>query len=137
MRTTTARAPLLAGLVLAACTAAGDTPARDLPADGPSTAPQADGVLTIVPGTATGPGISIEEALTSTAAEPLLVNGALFVDPDGSAWLCSAMAESFPPQCGGSRLEVRGLEAASLQLQEANNVRWAEAVQLLGTIDPR
>jgi len=65
----------------------------------------------------------------------VLVTGALFVDADGSVRLCDAIAESFPPQCGGSRLLVRGLDPATVpDLQEANGVRWAEQVQLLGTI---
>ena len=95
----------------------------------------ADGILTIAPGSAGGPGISIEEAIGNSGGEPLLVNGALVVDPNGRVLLCDALAESFPPQCGGSRLEVRGLDLASLpDVQEANGVRWAEQVQLLGNV---
>ena len=93
-----------------------------------------DGILTIAQGTASGPGISIDEAIGNAGAEPLLVNGALFIDPDGAVLLCNAIAESFPPQCGGTRLEIRGLDLASVpDLEEANGARWAEQVQLLGT----
>jgi hypothetical protein len=111
------------------------------PADSPTTTPNpdgtadADGILTIAPGTAGGPGITIAEALGTGGGQPLLVNGALFVDQDGGVLLCDAIAESFPPQCGGLRLAVRGLDLGSLpDLEEANGVRWAEQVQLLGTV---
>jgi hypothetical protein len=55
--------------------------------------------------------------------------------PDGPVRLCDAIAESFPPQCGGSWLEVRGLDLSSVAgLQDADGVRWAESVQLLGRL---
>lgn len=74
------------------------------------------------------------EALAHVGGEPVLVNGALFIDPDGALRLCEAIAESFPPQCGGARLEVEGLDPAGQLLEEANGVRWAEAVQLFGRV---
>jgi hypothetical protein len=121
-------------LLLAACTSTGDAPSTS----GPSgTGADADGILNIASGsTAVGPGISIDEAIGGGGGgEPLLINGALVVDPDGRVLLCEALAESFPPQCGGARLEVRGLDLDSLpDLQEGNEVRWAEQVQLLGTV---
>lgn len=83
-----------------------------------------------------GPGVEIDEAIASASGEPVLVNGALFVYPDGSAALCSAMLESFPPQCGGSRLTVRGLDETMVgPLEEAQGLRWAERVQLFGTVE--
>ena len=121
-------------VVLAACTSTGNAPSTS----GPSgIGADADGILTIASGsTAVGPGISIEEAIGGGGGGgPLLINGALVVDPDGRVLLCDALAESFPPQCGGARLEVRGLDVDSLpDLQEGNGVRWAEQVQLLGTV---
>lgn len=98
----------------------------------------ADGILQTEPGSAGGPGISIDDAIAQTGAGPVLVNGSLIVNPDGTILLCSAMAESYPPQCGGTRLEVRGLDLSSIpDLQEANGVRWADqAVQLFGTVSP-
>lgn len=126
---------LLVAFLLAAC--AGTAGDSDDPTSEPPPKGNADGILQIEPGTASGPGISIDEALgqAGTLTGPLLVNGALFIAPDGTVLLCSAIAESFPPQCGGSRLLVRGLDPATVpDLQEANGVRWAEQVQLLGTI---
>jgi hypothetical protein len=124
--------------VLGACASTGDAPSTDPGSTGTDpggAARDADGILNIAPGIEDGPGISIEEAIGNGGAQPLLVNGALFVDAEGRVLLCDAIAESFPPQCAGTRLEVRGLELASLpDLQEENGVRWAEQVQLLGTV---
>ena len=120
-------------VLLAACASTGDAPSTSGPG---GSGVDADGILNIAAGsTAVGPGVSIEEAIGNSGGEPLLVNGALFVDANGRVLLCDALAESFPPQCGGSRLEVRGLDLASLpDVQEANGVRWAEQVQLLGNV---
>ena len=130
---------LVALIVIAGCSIPGpDTPSDpgDTPAPEPS-AP-ADPVLVIVEGAAVdGPGISVPEAIASagTVGE-VLVNGNLFIDPDGTVRLCDAIAESFPPQCGGARLEARGLDLDAVpQLQEANGVRWAEGIQLFGRVE--
>jgi hypothetical protein len=65
----------------------------------------------------------------------VLVNGSLFIDPDGVVRLCSAIAESFPPQCGGERLRVIGLDPSSVpDLEEENGVRWAEHAQVYGVV---
>lgn len=86
------------------------------------------------PGTATGPGITVDQALASTLSGPLLVNGALFVMGD-QARLCGAIAESYPPQCGGQRLIVEGLDLSAVAgLQTEGALSWAEQVQILGTV---
>ena len=119
-------------VVLAACSSTGDAPSTSGPGGAGA---DADGILNIAAGTAGGPGISIEDAIGNGGGEPLLINGALVVDPDGRVLLCDALAESFPPQCGGARLEVRGLDLDSVpDLQQGNDVRWADQVQLLGTV---
>jgi hypothetical protein len=126
---------LLLAAVLVGC--GGDTsttPGSSTPAPQPPGA-NADGILQVTPGVADGPGISIGEAIAQAGLGPFLVNGALFVAEDGGVLLCEAIAESFPPQCGGTRLEVRGLDLSTVAgLEEANGVRWAEAVQVLGTV---
>ena len=90
-----------------------------------------------VPGTtqAAGAGISIEEALESDSSEPLLVNGNLLVT-DGQARLCSALAESFPPQCGGASLLVTGLDVAQVEgLIMEGDVMWTDRpTQLAGVV---
>ena len=76
-----------------------------------------------------GPGMTVAEALTHGPTDDLVtVTGALFVDADGTVRLCDAIAESFPPQCGGDRIVVEGLDLDDVDgLQEENGVRWAES----------
>ena len=129
----------LAPLIIAAC-GAPDTPVTGDPGDPRASqtpgAPTADGVLTIAPGAVDGPPMQIADALAAASGEPVLVSGALFVDAAGEVRLCSMMAESFPPQCGGERLEVVGLDLSTIpDLEAANGVQWAEGVELTGTID--
>ncbi len=80
-------------------------------------------------------GLTVEEALASELDSVLLVTGALVVVEGETPRLCSALAESFPPQCGGASLLVEGLELASIEnLQHEGSVSWVENVQLLGTV---
>lgn len=120
-------------LVLVACGIGPDAPTDD---SDPGGGPRIDEpTITVVQGQADGPGISVDEAIARAGTEAVLVNGALFIDPDGVVRLCSAIAESFPPQCGGARLLVEGLDPAAVpDLQEANDVRWAERAQIYGAV---
>lgn len=101
--------------------------------------PSSPGVptLAVQPGAlADGPGISIRDAIRQPGAG-LLVNGQLLVEPDGTAWLCEALGESFPPSCGGDRLRVANLDAAAAlpRLASGGGAQWSEGtVQLLGTV---
>ena len=85
---------------------------------------------------ASGPGISVGEALASDLDQPLLVNGFLVASGDGVR-LCEALAESYPPQCGGESLTVEGLDLASRDdLSEEGGVSWTDQpVQLLGDVE--
>ena len=89
----------------------------------------------VSPPGAMGPGISVEEAWASTLDGVLLVNGFLVVR-DGEAKLCSVLAESFPPQCGGDSLRVAGLDLEDLDgLQNSQGVTWSDReIQLLGNV---
>ena len=118
---------LVALLVLAGCAA-----------QAPGTSSGGDFTLVIVDGDpGDAPAISVAEALGHGPTDDIVaVSGALFVDADGTVRLCDAIAESFPPQCGGERIVVEGLDLESVAgLQEANGVRWAEAVTLLGSVE--
>ncbi len=121
-------APLVLLVMLAACDAASVTPT---PIDG------ADPVLVIADGGGPGDRISVADALGHQATDDLvLVTGALFVDADGTVRLCDVIAESFPPQCGGERIEVQGIDLATIEsVEEANGVRWAESVTLFGSVE--
>jgi hypothetical protein len=101
------------------------------------TAPSGEPVLVITDGAIEGPGISVAEALGHQATDDLVtVSGALFVDADGTVLLCDAIAESFPPQCGGERIRVTGLDLAAVPgLQTEGAVSWAEGVTLLGSVE--
>jgi hypothetical protein len=99
--------------------------------------PDEEWTLVIVDGEpGDGPGISVAEALTHGPTDDIvLVDGALLVDADGTVLLCEALAESFPPQCSGERLTVEGLDLSTVELEEANGVRWAVGVVLLGSVE--
>ena len=94
-------------------------------------------VLVIADGEPTGPGMSVADALGHQATDDLVtVTGALFVGADGTVELCDAIAESFPPQCGGDRIAVEGLDLDSVDgLQTEGDVAWAEGVTLFGSVE--
>lgn len=125
--------PLAVLVLLAACT--GTPPVT--PDPDPDPVPT-DPVLVIADGGGGGDGgISVADALGHQATDDLVsVIGALFVDADGTVLLCDAIAESFPPQCGGERIEVQGVDMSTIDgLEEANGVQWAEAVTLFGSVE--
>lgn len=115
--------PLIAGaLLLAACGGAEDR--------------GSDPTVGVVPGSATGPGISIEDALADDSGQPLLVNGFLFVDEDGTVTMASLMAESLPPIPGGDQLVVEGLDLGGYDFSESQGFRWTDDLaQVLGVVN--
>jgi hypothetical protein len=121
MKTFTLLAALVAAVSLSAC-GGDDSAAGDNTTTAASTVP-------------VGPGISIEEALETDSDEPQLVNGNLLIT-DGQARLCSALAESFPPQCGGASLLVTGLDLAQVDgLIVEGDVMWTDRpIQLAGVV---
>ena len=113
---------IIGSLVLGACSRAEDA--------GP------DPTVGVSPGSAMGPGISIEDALTADSGQPLLVNGFLFVEEDGTVTLASLMAESLPPIPGGDQLVVEGLDLGVYQFSESQGLRWTDdLVQVLGVLN--
>jgi len=127
-------------VLLAGCAAQGDP---DDPTDGDDTPPASSPtggapVLVIADGApGDGPGLTVAEALTHGPTDDLVtVTGALFVDADATVRLCDAIAESFPPQCGGDRIVVEGLDLDSIDdIHEENDVRWAESITLFGSVE--
>ncbi len=113
---------IIGSLVLAGCSGAEDA--------GP------DPTIGVSPGRAMGPGISIKDALTADSGQPLLVNGFLFVEEDGTVTLASLMAESLPPIPGGDQLVVEGLDLGGYQFSESQGLRWTDdPVQVLGVLN--
>ena len=89
-----------------------------------------------------GPGISISEALSSGLDGPLLINGFLVIrggehDRPEEVRLCEALAESFPPQCGGRSLVVEGLDLKGIDgISSEGPMSWSDQlVQVLGTLE--
>lgn len=114
----------LAVFALAACGGSGEE-VEPQPTQPPATA-----------GIGMGPGISIEEAIASNLEGPLLVNGNLLAEGD-EIRLCDALAESFPPQCGGPQLRVEGLNLDEVDgLVREGEVAWTDRpIQLLGDVE--
>ena len=93
----------------------GDTP-QDLPND--------DGVVSPSSGMVVDGGLTISEALESTATGVLAVQGFL-LDDGSEARFCEALAESFPPQCGGASVPIVGYdEVVSVPLTSAEGTTW-------------
>ncbi len=79
--------------------------------------------------------MSVSEVLSGEVAGAAAVKGFLVVDA-GGARLCEALAESYPPQCGGEALPITNYEEfLGVPLQEAQGVTWTDdVVSLLGLI---
>ena len=115
----------LAVLALAACGSGDEEPGSQPTQPPPATA-----------GLGAGPGISIEQALAADSADAVLVNGNLLAQGE-EIRLCSALAESFPPQCSGASLRVEGLKLEEVDgLVTEGEVSWtAGPIQLLGDVE--
>ncbi|MCV0404329.1 MAG: hypothetical protein K5924_11605 [Chloroflexi bacterium] len=125
------RRPILALTLILALSACGLGIGTTAPPGGDG---GSSGRLTIIDADADGPAIGVADALRISSDLPVRVSGSLFVGENGRVLLCSAIAESFPPQCAGERIEVLALDLSNLELQAAGDVRWAEAVELVGTV---
>jgi hypothetical protein len=79
--------------------------------------------------------VSIEEAVDAGSDEPQLVSGNLLALGE-EIRLCSALAESFPPQCGGASLLVEGLSLGDVDgLITEGDVSWTDRpIELLGVV---
>ena len=120
---------LLASLVAAAALAGCGGEDENEPADAGTSVPQTSH-------TVAGPALSIEDALAAGSDEPLLVTGNL-LSQGGEVRLCSALAESFPPQCGGASLHVAGLELEEVDgLITEGDVSWTDRpIELHGVVE--
>ena len=70
---------------------------------------------------------------TSTDGREVAVVGYIF-DDGSSVRVCEALAESYPPQCGGSSATVVGLDTASVDgISAEGNLSWTDfPVELVG-----
>ncbi len=75
---------------------------------------------------------STEDDSGSSSPSAAATGGATFeftgylVRSQGETHICEMLAESHPPQCGGNRYRVVGLDFAGAQLEEAQGVSWSE-----------
>ncbi|WP_204745618.1 hypothetical protein [Glycomyces paridis] len=80
-------------------------------------------------------GRTCSDGSPTGSGDGTVYRGALTVlqdDPEGSPELCGAVAESYPPQCGG--LPVSGWDWESVAHEEASGVRWG-AYLVTGVFD--
>ena len=141
---------LLISLAFAACGSESDTtdgtPADTIPvvSDPLPTAPDAassDADGTVM--SPIGPTLSVAALLETEDPGPYSVSGYLFVLSDGTIVLSDAIAESYPPQPGGARVDVQGVDLDSLSSplvepsgdSELATVQWTEVpIELIGSM---
>ncbi len=109
-----------------------DTEPEPLP---PGSEPADDGGETVSGGMLVDGGLSVSEALATDATGIIAVRGFLLIE-GSDARLCEVLAESFPPQCGGSNLAVSGHESVAFPpLINEGNVTWSnEQVVVYGEL---
>ena len=140
------RAAAVAAAILALTVAAagcGDDDSAAVTGDVPAaTAPSTSGDQRLVDpasGTMLPTGqmaTNVADVIADTTGEPVVAVGYLFVEADGSARLCNAIMESFPPQCGTPAIPVVNLPPELVAgLTAKDGLRWSETpVQLMGTV---
>ncbi|MDJ0662927.1 MAG: hypothetical protein QNJ75_00105 [Acidimicrobiia bacterium] len=98
----------------------GDPDCNDTPAGAPQDLPE--------PGTDGDPVASMSIADAATASGQVMVTGFL-VDVAGESRLCEALAESFPPQCGGASISLTSLDQIDPdELKTEGDVTWTDSV---------
>ncbi len=61
---------------------------------------------------------------------------AMLVDDGTGMRMCEALAESFPPQCGGRSIEVMNPDVVDVDFTEEQGVRWTDGpVSLFGWVE--
>ncbi|MEQ8719063.1 MAG: hypothetical protein RIE08_15750 [Acidimicrobiales bacterium] len=125
--------PPAAGACLEGTVDCNDTPG-DL--EGPELEPGDESVEPVTGMLADG-GLSPEEALAmGPAAGVIAVTGFILDDATGT-YLCGALAESYPPQCGAGAIELQGfaLEMVAAPFTVADGVTWTDTpVSVFGVV---
>jgi len=80
------------------------------------------------------PVTEISQALEAAEGSEVTVSGHLIADSDGNTRLCSVLAESLPPQCGGDRINLLGFDASSVpnsktpqRPSEIQTAKWTDS----------
>ena len=132
---------LLLSMPLAACGGENDAEGAEIP-------PQTSETLPAVPDDAgatvmapIGPTLGVVELLEAEGTGPYAVRGYLFVGEDGSMVFSDTIAESYPPQPGGARVPVSGLNLQTIPLVEPDDpelaaLQWTdEPIELIGFVE--
>ena len=90
---------------------------------------------TAIPTPKPPPGtLEIRQALDVAEGSEIMVRGFLIVHRDGTTRLCSGLLESYPPQCGGDRIDLLGFDASSVpnsktpqRSSEIPTARWTDS----------
>lgn len=117
----------------------------DQPSADPYVAPDVDGTIVAEGAAFSGPGISVSGALANPTDGPTLVNGVLWLSPDGTLYLAEAVDDESVPTFARPTLEVLNFEVVEAHwdpanphvvgLREAGGIRFFESYQILGTIE--
>lgn len=79
-------------------------------------------------------GFTVGDALIADSDGPLTVSG-FYVSDGNKTMLCDALAESHPPQCGGSKVVFDSSGVDLGLLQQANGTTWSDdMVTVLGEL---
>lgn len=74
-----------------------------------------------------GGGLSVADALATDASGVLIVTG-FYVDSGAGPMLCDALAESFPPQCGGASIRLADTSAIDPdEIQTEQTTFWTDS----------
>ena len=121
---------LLSGLAVFALASCGGS---DSPEDAGTSAP------TSVVATAEGDTLTVDELLDAEdqgRSGHNVVVVAMLVDDGTGMRMCEALAESYPPQCGGRSIDVLNPDVIDVELTEDQGVRWTEGpVSLFGWVE--
>ncbi|HEX9894265.1 MAG TPA: hypothetical protein VGA78_10100 [Gemmatimonadales bacterium] len=79
----------------------------------------------------------VEEAVARGARGEVRLTGFLVGRIEGDVRLCAELLESYPPQCGGSSVVVRGLRRDAIPtLRMEQGGLWSEGeVEIAGTLE--
>jgi hypothetical protein len=142
---------LIVMLALAACSpsaSASPSPSDEVSSTAPTASQAAElpsGSISVEGAAVDGPGVSVTEALESAGEEPMLVNGTLLQDAEGTIWLCESLSDASPPACAVAQLTVENWDsdetfdpanADVTGLQMDGDVAWIEDQQVYGVVTP-
>ena len=104
----------------------GEPECNDTPGGEPTDLPPPGDDVVVSDGMAVDGGLTISEALETDATGIIAVKGFVVAVGD-QVQLCEALAESFPPQCGGPSIQLDGLDQIDPdELKTEGDVSWTD-----------